>query len=141
MSSAPAAIAEGLFTGPSESPRLIASKCTGCAEVAFPAQASCPCCAGHSTEQILLSPSGTLWTWTIQRFPPPPPFIGDRDDFTPYGVGYIELPEGVRVEARLTVNDPDQLAIGMEMELVLEEFAVAGEETRRMTFAFRPVGS
>jgi uncharacterized OB-fold protein len=139
VSTAPVPIAEGLFTGPSESPRLIASRCRDCAEVAFPAQAGCPNCTGQSTEEIRLSPRGTLWTWTIQRFPPPPPYIGDRDDFTPYGVGYIELPEGVRVEARLTINDPEKLAIGMEMELVLEEFDAAGEEAARMTFAFAPV--
>ncbi len=35
------------------------------------------------------------------------------------GVGYIELPGEVRVEARLTVADPDELRIGMPMELTL----------------------
>ena len=132
-------IHEGLFTWPSEAPRLLGSRCRACSEVSFPCQASCPACTGTDTEEIPLSPRGTLWTWTIQRFPPPsPPFVGDREAFTPFGVGYVELAEGVRVEARLTENDPARLSIGMEMELVVETFDVDAEGNERMIFAFRP---
>jgi uncharacterized OB-fold protein len=132
-------IAEGLFTGPPGAPQLLGSRCTRCREVSFPKQASCPACTCDATEEILLSRRGKLWTWTIQRFPPPPPFIGDTAHFTPYGVGYVELPEGVRVEARLTTADPERLAIGMELELVLEKFADGKDGEARMTFAFAPV--
>jgi uncharacterized OB-fold protein len=131
-------IAEGLFTWPSASPQLIASRCAACQEVAFPAQASCPACTGEKVEEILLSRRGELWTWTIQRFPPPPPFIGDAKRFEPYGVGYVELPEGVRVEARLTTADPAELAIGQTMELVIEQFAEGDDGQSLMTFAFAP---
>ena len=132
-------IADGLFTWPSTSPRLIASKCQCCGEVAFPKQSGCPNCAGDATEEVLLAARGKLWTWTIQQFPPPHPYAGDLDDFVPFGVGYIELPEGIRVEARLSVNDPDQLAIGMEMELIVEKFAERDDGAELMTFAFQPV--
>ena len=132
-------IAEGLYTGPPDAPQLVGSRCTRCREVSFPKQSSCPACAGDSTEEVLLARRGTLWTWTIQRFPPPPPFIGDAARFAPYGVGYVELPEGVRVESRLTTADPEALAIGMEMELVLEKFADGPDGEARMTFAFAPV--
>jgi uncharacterized OB-fold protein len=60
----------------------------------------------------------------------------DPDAFEPYGVGYVELPGEVRVEARLTESDPMRLAIGMPMELVLVPAPGAGDV---MTFAFRPV--
>ena len=56
----------------------------------------------------------------------------------PYGVAYIELPEGIRVESRLTENDPDKLEIGMEMELIIEKIADDTEGNELMTFAFRP---
>ena len=134
-------IAEGLFTGPPEAPQLLGSRCTRCREVSFPKQSSCPACTGDSTEEVRLARRGTLWTWTIQRFPPPPPFLGDTAHFTPYGVGYIELPEGVRVESRLTTADPEALEIGMEMELVLEKFSDGPDGEARMTFAFAPVRS
>ncbi len=134
-------VANGLFTGPADSPQLIASRCAACGALSFPSQESCPRCTGRDVEETLLSRRGTLWTWTIQRFPPPsPPYTGtpDRDHHVPFGVGYVELPEGIRVEGRLTQNDPAKLEIGMEMELTLEEFTDAAGETR-LTFAFRPV--
>jgi uncharacterized OB-fold protein len=137
-------IAEGLYrSSPDDgAPQLIASRCVACGEVSFPKQDACPRCTTRGCEEVPLSRRGTLWTWTIQRFPPPPPYIGpaDREHFTPYGVGYVELPEGVRVEARLTENDPAKLSIGMEMELVLLPFVQDAEGNDRMTFAFRPTG-
>ena len=135
-------IAEGLFTWPAKAPQLIGSRCTGCSEVAFPKQSGCPNCTSDSTEEVLLARRGTLWTWTIQHFPPPHPYLGDpddSDDFAPFGVGYIELPEGIRVESRLTLCDPEKLTIGMEMELVVEKFAQAEDGGEIMTFAFQPV--
>jgi uncharacterized OB-fold protein len=45
----------------------------------------------------------------------------------------------VRVEARLTENDPSRLRIGMEMELVIETFFKNDEGEEVVTFAFRPV--
>jgi uncharacterized OB-fold protein len=147
-------VEEGLFTWPSDSPQLIASRCTGCSEVTFPKQASCPNCGSTDVEEILLSRRGRVWTWTIQNFAPPtPPYIGpggigpggigpnDRDSFVPYGVAYVELPEGVRVEARLTENDPEKLEIGMEMELVIQKFIEDADGNELMTFAFQPVQS
>ena len=134
-------IQEGLFTWPSESPRLLASRCKACGEVTFPQQEACPSCTARHAEQIQLSPRGSLWTFTIQRFPPPvPPYAGEaaRDTYVPFGVGYVELPEGVRVEARLTENDPQRLEIGMEMELVIEPFGQDEAGRRLLTFAFRP---
>jgi uncharacterized OB-fold protein len=136
-------IQEGLFTWPSDHPQLIGSKCKRCGEVAFPAQKGCPACTGAEVENILLSTRGTLWTWTIQAFrPPSPPYAGPDtpDNFVPYGVGYVELPEGVRVESRLTENNPAKLKFGMEMELVIEKFKEDKDMNDLMTFAFKPVG-
>lgn len=130
----------GLYTGSGEGLQLVASRCRDCGEVAFPRQDSCPSCTGRSTEEILLARRGKLWTWTIQHFPPPvPPYKGDPERFTPFGVGYVELPEGIRVEGRLTESDPARLAIGMDMELVLERFTDSEDGDEIMTFAFRPV--
>jgi uncharacterized OB-fold protein len=108
----------------------------------FPAQGGCPKCTGSDTETVELSPRGTLWTWTIQGFPPKsPPFIGNDDPatFRPFGVGYVELPGQVKVESRLTVADPSQLSVGMEMELVLDPIGTDEEGNEIVTFAFAPV--
>src|SRR5689334_22014419 len=114
----PVPIHPNLFTWPSLCPQLLGSRCRTCGETAFPAQSSCRACSGTDTEVIGLGARGTLWTWTVQRFKPKPPYRGgsDTSTFQPYGVGYIELPGGVRVEAPLL--DTESLRIGMPMELV-----------------------
>src|SRR5205807_10335727 len=120
--------------------RLIGSECERCGVVAFPRQASCPRCTSVEVRERLLAREGTLWSWTIQSFPPksPPYAVDDPDAFEPFGVGYVELPGEVRVEARLTVADPDRLQIGMPMELTLID--VPGREADGVvTYAFAPV--
>jgi uncharacterized OB-fold protein len=134
-------VAEGIFTWPSDEPRLIGSRCRACAIVTFPAQRSCPRCASTEMDEQLLSRRGRLWAWTTQQFPPPaPPYAGPTGaDFAPFGIGYVELPGEVKVETRLTTADPDALAPGMEMELVLVPFRTDDEGNEVVTFAFRPV--
>lgn len=133
-------VAEGLFTWPSDEPRLIGSRCTACGIVTFPAQASCPRCPSTDMEERLLPRRGRLWAWTTQDYPPPsPPYAGPTDDaFHPFGLGYVDLDE-VKVEARLTEADPDRLAQGMEMELTVVPFRTDDEGNEVVSFAFRPV--
>lgn len=137
-------IAEGVFTWPSDAPRLIGSRCTNCGNHMFPVQSGCPKCTGNSTEPVELSRTGTLWTWTVQGFPPKaPPYAGEADPkkFKPFGVGYVELPGQVKVEARLTEADPAKLKIGMQMELVLIPLKVNDDGDEVVTFGFAPVES
>jgi uncharacterized OB-fold protein len=133
------AIAEGLFTWPSDEPRLIGSRCTACGATTFPRQRSCPKCAGSDTTEHLLSRTGTLWSYTVQGFRPKPPYNGP-EEFVPYGVGYVELPGEVIVEARLTEHAPDALAIGAPMELVVAPYRRDDHGNDVVTFAFRPSG-
>ncbi len=84
---------------------------------------------------------GTLWTWTIQRFMPKTPYNSGEtpETFKPFGVGYVELPGGVRVEGRLTEGDPGKLRIGMAMDVVFETFRVDDNGNEVVGFFFRPV--
>jgi uncharacterized OB-fold protein len=131
-------VADGLMAGTAGEPRLIGSECRRCGTVTFPRQGSCPRCTSEDVTERLLARQGTLWTWTIQCFPPKsPPYAGDKESFEPYGVGYVELPGEVRVETLLTVDDPQELQIGMPMELTL---VPAPGASGAMTYAFRPSG-
>jgi uncharacterized OB-fold protein len=107
--------------------------------ITFPRQASCPRCASLAVRERLLGREGTLWSWTVQCFPPksPPYAVADPAAFEPYGVGYVELPGEVRVEALLTVADPESLSIGMPMELTL--IPAPGTSNGAVTYAFSPV--
>jgi uncharacterized OB-fold protein len=134
--SEPINVHDGVVAGTAEAPELVGSRCRRCGVVAFPQQASCAACTSSDVEEHRLARHGTLWTWTIQCFPPKsPPYAGTADDFEPYGVGYVELPGEVRVEARLTESDPERLRIGMPMELVMVPAPGAGSA---LTYAFRP---
>jgi uncharacterized OB-fold protein len=132
-------VAEGIFTWPADDPQLIGSRCSACGIVTFPAQDSCPRCASTQMAQHLLPRRGRLWAWTTQGFPPPsPPYAGATGDaFEPYGIGYVQLDDEVKVEARLT--EADALRIGMDMELVLVPFTTDGDGNEVVTFAFQPV--
>ena len=57
----------------------------------------------------------------------------------PFGVGLVQLGDVVRVEGRLTENDPAKLKFGMEVELTMMPFATDEEGNEIVTFAFRPV--
>ena len=135
-------VADGVFTWPADEPRLIGSRCDTCGTYDFPAQRGCSRCTGSETTDVELDRRGTLWTWTVQGFPPKaPPFIGDADPdtFEPFGVGYVEIPGQVKVEARLTEADPEKLEIGMEMELTLVPLTTDDDGNEIITFAFRPI--
>jgi uncharacterized protein len=125
-------VAEGLFTWPSDEPALIASQRDG--RLSFPAR--------PGEEQILLKRRGTLWGFTTQQFrPPSPPYDGDDtgETFTPYALGYIELPDQLLVQARFTEADPAKLRIGQEMELRIVPYTTRADGTEMLTFAFAPV--
>ena len=134
-------VSEDLLESPSDGPQLRATRCDSCGFVTFPVQDACPRCGSSTVAPTVLSRTGTLWTWTRQRFQPKnPPYIGREpaDAFRPYGVGFIELPEG-RIEARLAGDADQELRIGMPMELTVVPFATDEDGTEVLTYAFRPV--
>lgn len=121
-------------------PVLVGSRCIDCGEVYFPAAPGCTRCCSTAMETCHLGREGSLWSWTVQGFQPKAPYNGGEaeSDFQPYGVGYVEMACGVKVEARLTSADPAELRIGMPMSLKLIPYRqVAGEEPV-FTYAFAP---
>jgi uncharacterized OB-fold protein len=134
-------IDDTVFVLDADGPSLLGSRCTDCGAHTFPAQDGCARCTGTAMEPVRLAREGTLWTWTLQGFPPKsPPFTGSLDPFVPFAVGYVELAGQVRVEARLTEPDPERLTIGMPVVLVADPLTTDDEGNRVMTFAFQPNG-
>jgi uncharacterized OB-fold protein len=134
-------IAPDLFTWPAEPVHLLGSRCDDCGTTVFPGGRGCPKCGATHMVQVELSRRGTLWTWTSQDFLPKEPYAGPETeaDFTGYLVGYVELPEGVRVVTRLVDVDRAAVRIGMEMELVIVPFNVDPDGTEVLAYGFRPV--
>lgn len=132
------AIRDGLFEGNGEDARLLGSRCVNCHETTFPVNQFCPQCCTETTEQVSLSRRGVLYSFTVQRFKPPPPYRGTAP-FAPYGVGMIELPEGVRITSILEEADPDLLKVGMQMELVIASFFEDEDGNEVLGYKFAPV--
>ncbi|WP_340539938.1 Zn-ribbon domain-containing OB-fold protein [Nocardioides sp. GXZ039] len=100
---------------------LEGSRCAACGNVAFPSARGCQRCGG-TMEPVTLGSRGTVWGFTIQRFAPKsPPYIPPADGFRPFAVGYVELPEGVKVEAILDCDDFAQLEDHASVVLVATE--------------------
>ena len=135
-------VAEGLFTWPEEPARLLGSHCGSCGTTVFPAQDGCPRCGATGMTVGELATQGTLWTWTSQDFLPKRPYAGRETeaDFDGYLVGYVELPDGVRVVTRLVDVDRADVRIGMPMELCLFPFTVDPDGTEVIAYGFRPSG-
>ncbi|MDH6221526.1 putative OB-fold protein [Streptomyces pseudovenezuelae] len=100
---------------------LQGSRCSGCSVSVYPADDACPRCGGPA-DPAALSGAGTLWTWTVQRYAPKsPPYQAPPSGFVPFAVGYVELPDGVRVAAVLDVDDVEEVRIGMPLTVTAGE--------------------
>jgi uncharacterized OB-fold protein len=71
-------------------PRLRAARCLDCDTRVFPAATVCPSCNGERMAELPLSDTGTLYACSTVHIAPP---MWE----TPYTIGYVDLPEGVRV--------------------------------------------
>ena len=109
-------VKEGAFRETLEGGILLASKCKSCGQVLFPKAHICFSCFSEAMEELPLSQRGKLYSYTIGRMP-------SLHFEPPYALGYIDMPEGVRVFAPLKLAESEygQLRIGMEMEVVIEK--------------------
>ena len=108
-------VTKGLVTLVDGEARLVGACCGTCATHTFPVQATCPRC-GDSMSEVALPASGTVWSWTVQRIRPKPPYTGP-EPFEPFAVGYVDLGP-LRVESRLEGKGPDAWQIGEAVRFV-----------------------
>jgi uncharacterized protein len=130
-------LADDLYSGLPDRPRLLASRCRACGDHAFPSGAACARCSSSDVEVVELADHGTVWTWTSQEFrPPSPPYTGP-ETFERYYVGFVELADELYVEGRLTGFDGRAPEIGEGVELVMIPFRLdeAGDEAVIHAFA------
>jgi uncharacterized protein len=114
-------VRKGLISEPFDNPagiRLLGSKCGTCAEVSFGTNPVCLNCGGNDIRSVQLSPEGVLWTFTVVRHKPPGDYRGPQP-FVPFGLGLIELPEGIRIMAPLE-GDVNSFRVGARMRLKLQ---------------------
>ncbi|MHB1585461.1 MAG: Zn-ribbon domain-containing OB-fold protein [Acidimicrobiales bacterium] len=94
--------------------RLVLQRCRSCGAYQFYPRSLCTSCAGE-TEWVEASGRGTLHTYTVIRQNKSPAFAA----LSPYVVGIVELDEGVRMMTNVVECEPDEVRIGMPLEVVL----------------------
>jgi uncharacterized protein len=122
-------------------PYLIGSKCPRCSTYVFPPRANnCPnpACDGDELEQVPLSRRGTLWSYTENRYAPPPPYPAP-DPFEPFAVAAVELAdEGLIILGKVMDGTlAADLKVGMEMELTTMPLFTDDEGVERIVYGWR----
>ena len=95
---------------------LVYQRCASCTETVFPLRTICPRCAGEDLVLEVSARRGTLYSFTTQHRAAHPHFA----DSVPYSLGLVDLDEGIRVFASVDGIEPDDLAVGMPVELAFE---------------------
>jgi uncharacterized OB-fold protein len=131
-----APVREGLWTT-GEKPQLIGSQCANCGEVFFPKRENwlCSNCQSPNLKEIKLSPKGKIYSYTVVMQRPPVYYRAE----VPYAIGFVELPEGIRVETLFTGCNLEDLKVGMEVEMLIDKLHDEEDGTEVYCYKFKPV--
>ena len=114
--------------------RLVVQRCTGCGTTRHPPGPVCPACRSTTSEWATLPGTGRVYTYTVVR----QAFLPSLTDVVPYVVAVVE-PDGgggVRMVSNVVGTDPEEVEIGMPVEVVWEDMGPELALPR-----FRPAGS
>jgi uncharacterized protein len=120
---------EFFWTGLREN-NLIIQRCTGCGALRNPPRPMCPKCRLLAWDAIESSGRGTVYSYVMPLEPRFPFFE------YPYIVVLVELAEGVRLVSNLRDIAPDDVRVGMPVEVCYQTFDGASGDL--VLHQFRP---
>jgi uncharacterized OB-fold protein len=134
---------EGWFSTDEEAPALLGTRCRSCQTYFFPREnhfCRNPSCAGTEFAEVPLSRCGTLWSFTNNCYPPPPPYVA-KQPFEPYAVAAVELEDEKMVVLGQVVPDVtvEDLKVGMRMEVVIDTL-YEDDENAYLIWKWKPAG-
>ncbi|MEQ8689405.1 MAG: OB-fold domain-containing protein [Pseudomonadales bacterium] len=123
-----------LSPGADASVRLLGSYSAAADVTFFPMRKRCPI-TGEPVATVELSAEGTLYSWSFIHMPK----MGSMEVQAGggYGVGQVDLPEGVRVQT-LIDGRPEDFEIGMRMRIEANVVATDESGTEYCGFKFVP---
>ncbi|NCB74341.1 MAG: hypothetical protein EOM51_06340 [Clostridia bacterium] len=107
-------IRDGIIGTDAGGPYLIGGKCKRCGAASFPKREFCAHCLSTEIEELPLSSTGILYSFTTT-------YRAVAKFKAPHSLGYIDLPEGVRVLSPLIPSQDKDFQIGDKMKLVITE--------------------
>ncbi len=94
---------------------LVFQKCGDCGTWVHPPRPTCPKCRSLEKEWASSSGKGTVHSVVTYRESPDPAFK------VPFSVVLVELEEGVKLVSNMVDIEPEDIQIGMSVEVVFEE--------------------
>lgn len=142
MSKTQLPVLENWFTMDKQAPHLLGNRCKHCGTYYFPkASVFCrnPDCDSEEFEEVPLSRTGKLWSFTNACYQPPEPYIS-AEPFEPYAIAAVELEKEKMTVLGQVVSGigVENLKAGMEMELVLETL-FEDDESEKLTWKWKPI--
>ncbi|MEX1255390.1 MAG: OB-fold domain-containing protein [Dehalococcoidia bacterium] len=116
----PLPLLEGLageFYGWCKKRELRFQRCSSCSAWRHVPRAMCARCGSFGWEWAPSSGRGTVFTWTVAARAMHPAFADDA----PYAAAVIEMEEGVRLVSQVIDCPPDELDIGMPVDVAFED--------------------
>ncbi|NOX60983.1 MAG: Zn-ribbon domain-containing OB-fold protein [Chloroflexi bacterium] len=108
--------------------------CHHCGSKVFPPRDVCPECAQPAYDPLQLSGKGEVYSFTTVYEPP-----ANFQEQAPYSIALIKLEEGPMLTAQLTDVEPNQVHIGMPVEMVTRKLMQDGDEGLiQYGYKFRP---
>ena len=98
---------------------LLIQRCKDCGTYHHYPRSMCPDCGSWNAEWAKVSGRGKVYTYIVAVQPFHPAFSGD----VPYAVAIVELEEGVRMVSNIMDCGPDDIYIGMPVEVVYDDVA------------------
>lgn len=97
--------------------QLLLQKCGACAALRAFGDPMCSRCQSREWEAVPASGRGVVWSWT-STYHPFNPYWKDR---VPYHHTVVQLEEGPRLTTLLVDCEPDQIHVGMPVEVAFED--------------------
>lgn len=133
----------GWFTT-GNAPRLIGTRCKLCGTYYFPKQdlfCRNPSCQSTEFEEVELSRTGKIWSYTKHFYQPPDPYIAG-EEFEPYTIAAVELEkEKMVILGQVAAGvEPEDLTTGQQMEVVVEAL-YEQDDTDYTVWKWKPVAA
>jgi len=113
---------------------LVGEECDNCGTKLFPPRDVCLECEAPAKELFTFTGLGEVYSYTTIYDAP-----AGFEEYTPYTVALVKLEEGPLVTAQLTDINPDDVAIGQEVEMVTRKMRSDGAEGMIVYgYKFRP---
>lgn len=133
---------EGLFGVDGDGPYLVGGKAPGRESYFFPRHlaGSDPRAEPGELEEVRLSRTGRIWSYTTSSYPPPPPYVVTTEPFEPITIAAVELDRERMVVLGQVAEGwtVDDLSIGQPVELVVEPL-YEDDDHEYMVWKWRPI--